>query len=212
MIFGWFTGHNLADYITPTRQDYVNARRIVNGVDKAEHIAKNARAFLSALLKSATAPVAEKPAPEPTLAPKPVPVPAQPSLADRLKDFLDKLAAAPTARAPLPTPAPINWQVPIPSPTATPSTDLITVANRIEERQIAMLEMLKSLMADMAAQKDVLELVKAHVVDLRTQLVAKDAEIVAAVGTMTPEQQAEFDAIKAQLAVNTQIANEAAAA
>lgn len=222
MIYGKFASdskgpHKLSRYISATRQDYVGARRIINGTDKAEHIAKNAREFHAALLKAADAFVASKPpmpAPEPTTAPKPapapVPAPAGPTWSDRLKDFLDKLGTQPPARAPLPPPAPITWQVPIPAPTATPSPDLLSVANRIEERQIKMLELLKALAADMAAQKDVLDMVKAHVVDLRTQLVAKDAEVAAAVGTMTPEQQAEFDAIKAQLAANTQIANEAA--
>ena len=228
MIFGMFRAddkgpHKLSRYITEKRQDWINARLIVNGIpkgqklpDRAVEIAGYAKAFHAALLKAATTPVVEKPAPAPIAAPQPVPAPAPapagPTWGDRLRDFLEKLAAQPPAGAPLPPPAPITWQVPIPAPTATPSPDIIAVANRIEERQLQMLELLKALMADMAAQKDVLELVKAHVVDLRTQLVAKDAEVAAAVGTMTPEQQAEFDAIKAQLAANTQLANEAAAA
>jgi hypothetical protein len=36
---GWFTGKKLSDYLTDTRTDYVNARRIINGADKAELIA-----------------------------------------------------------------------------------------------------------------------------------------------------------------------------
>ncbi len=46
---GWFTGRALEDYITDIRTDYVNARRIVNGTDRAERIAAKARKFESLL-------------------------------------------------------------------------------------------------------------------------------------------------------------------
>ncbi|WP_273772722.1 hypothetical protein [Brucella intermedia] len=36
---GWFTGKKLSDYITLQKSDYVGARRIVNGTDKASLIA-----------------------------------------------------------------------------------------------------------------------------------------------------------------------------
>ncbi|MEI2693722.1 MAG: glycoside hydrolase family 19 protein [Saprospiraceae bacterium] len=39
MMKGLFTGKSLYDYITPGFQDYVNARRVVNGQDRAELIA-----------------------------------------------------------------------------------------------------------------------------------------------------------------------------
>lgn len=42
---GWFTGKKLGDYITPTITDYVRARRIVNGNDKAALIAGYAHEF-----------------------------------------------------------------------------------------------------------------------------------------------------------------------
>ncbi len=42
---GWFTGRSLNDYLTATNTDYVNARRIVNGTDRAERIASEARMF-----------------------------------------------------------------------------------------------------------------------------------------------------------------------
>ena len=48
---GWFTGKDLADYITLTRSDYVGARRIVNGTDKAALIAGYAKQY-DALLKA----------------------------------------------------------------------------------------------------------------------------------------------------------------
>ena len=49
MAEGWFTGKRLADYITDSRCDYVAARRIVNGTDKADLIAGYARIFETAL-------------------------------------------------------------------------------------------------------------------------------------------------------------------
>lgn len=43
MRLGWFTGKKLSDYIADSACDYRNARRIVNGTDKADHIAVHAR-------------------------------------------------------------------------------------------------------------------------------------------------------------------------
>lgn len=43
---GRFTGKKLSDYLPG---DYVNARRIINGTDKAEQIAGYARQFEAAL-------------------------------------------------------------------------------------------------------------------------------------------------------------------
>lgn len=49
MTRGMFTGKNLADYINDDARDFVGARRIVNGIDKAELIAGYAHRFLAAL-------------------------------------------------------------------------------------------------------------------------------------------------------------------
>ncbi len=49
MIRGSFTGQNLADHLRPGAVDYVGARRIINGVDRAEDIAAIARQFEAAL-------------------------------------------------------------------------------------------------------------------------------------------------------------------
>lgn len=49
MIEGWFTGKKLADYIHAPVTDYVDARRIVNGIDRAQTIALYASAFAHAL-------------------------------------------------------------------------------------------------------------------------------------------------------------------
>ena len=47
---GWFTGKKLAEYITLRRSDYFNARRIVNGMDKASEISILAKDYDAALL------------------------------------------------------------------------------------------------------------------------------------------------------------------
>lgn len=46
---GWFTGKNLSDYITLSKSDFTNARRMINGTDKAALIAGYARAYDDAL-------------------------------------------------------------------------------------------------------------------------------------------------------------------
>lgn len=55
---GWFTGRKLSDYINATKTDYVNARRIINGTDKASEIASIARSYEAALAKAPDVPVA----------------------------------------------------------------------------------------------------------------------------------------------------------
>lgn len=61
MLRGIFTGKKLADYIKGSKCDYVNARRIINGTDRASAIAGYARTFESCLnaaaADSAPAPV-----------------------------------------------------------------------------------------------------------------------------------------------------------
>lgn len=49
MAAGMFTGHKLLDYMTPTHNDFLNARRIINGMDCAALIAGYAYDFLAAL-------------------------------------------------------------------------------------------------------------------------------------------------------------------
>lgn len=39
MLRGWFTGITIYNYITPSKTDYLNARRTVNGTDNAKRIA-----------------------------------------------------------------------------------------------------------------------------------------------------------------------------
>lgn len=42
---GWFTGKKLSDYITLQKSDFVSARRIINGTDKARQIANIAKSY-----------------------------------------------------------------------------------------------------------------------------------------------------------------------
>ena len=49
---GAFTGRKLSDYIGNGRRDYVGARRIINGTDRAQLIAGIADNFREALIKS----------------------------------------------------------------------------------------------------------------------------------------------------------------
>lgn len=49
MKVGLYTGKKLSDYIYQSKIDFVNARRIVNGTDRAKHIAEYAEVFYKAL-------------------------------------------------------------------------------------------------------------------------------------------------------------------
>ncbi|WP_373526271.1 peptidoglycan-binding protein [Nostoc sp.] len=49
MATGQFTGKRLGQYVSGTRTDFFNARRVVNDTDRAEHIAGIARRWLSRL-------------------------------------------------------------------------------------------------------------------------------------------------------------------
>ncbi|RPJ29556.1 MAG: hypothetical protein EHM33_00380 [Chloroflexi bacterium] len=49
MLEGWFTGKKLGDYVNDTITDYYNARRVVNGTDKADMLADYAESFEQAL-------------------------------------------------------------------------------------------------------------------------------------------------------------------
>ncbi len=73
---GWFTGKKLSDY-----PDYPNMRRVVNGTDKADTIARYAVQIEEAL--RATPEVAPK-APEPAPQPAPQPAAPKPSAAGKI--------------------------------------------------------------------------------------------------------------------------------
>lgn len=55
MVEGLFTGKSLSDYITGDQTDFVGARRIINGTDRAEVIADYAQQFLELLQQAGCA-------------------------------------------------------------------------------------------------------------------------------------------------------------
>ncbi|KQZ12403.1 hypothetical protein ASD50_11610 [Mesorhizobium sp. Root552] len=82
MMLGTFTGRKLPDYVSGTKKDFVNARRVVNGIDRAALIANHARAFEKALAgagydaAASRSPANQKPVPVPVTPPTPTPAPA----------------------------------------------------------------------------------------------------------------------------------------
>jgi hypothetical protein len=77
---GWFTGKKLSDY-----PDYPNMRRVVNGTDKADTIARYAVQIEEALRAAQVAPKAPDPAPEPVPPPAaPEPVKKNPTVAQAI--------------------------------------------------------------------------------------------------------------------------------
>jgi putative chitinase len=46
---GWFTGKKFANYFSPTKEDWRNARRIINRLDRADIIADHAKKFYAAI-------------------------------------------------------------------------------------------------------------------------------------------------------------------
>jgi len=49
MTEGWFTGKSLKDYFNPGKEDWVNARRIINGLDKAQLISSYGLHYYAAI-------------------------------------------------------------------------------------------------------------------------------------------------------------------
>ena len=49
MMRGAYTGRRLDQFVNKDRQDFRNARRVVNGLDQADRIAQQARDWLSRL-------------------------------------------------------------------------------------------------------------------------------------------------------------------
>jgi hypothetical protein len=67
---GLFTGRKLGDYISANRNDFVNARRVINGVDHAQDIADEANRFYRFLQTSALEGLKEKLATYPSIKPQ----------------------------------------------------------------------------------------------------------------------------------------------
>lgn len=96
MVEGWFAGKKLNTYIAASKSDFANARRIINGTDKAALIAGYAQQYDDLLLTEGygvMTPQAASPAPA-----KPIPVPQPP--------VPPEPAPAPPVAAPIPTKPP----------------------------------------------------------------------------------------------------------
>lgn len=63
---GWFTGKKLSDYITLRKSDYWNARRIINGTDKASTIADLAKEYEKDLISAGYGVNSQPDVPKPT--------------------------------------------------------------------------------------------------------------------------------------------------
>src|SRR5690606_28566935 len=78
---GWYTGKKLGDYINASQTDYINARRVINGTDKAILIAGYADKFEQALARAAAQPTGGvSPAPPPKM---PIPTSGLPEPASK---------------------------------------------------------------------------------------------------------------------------------
>lgn len=88
MFQGSFTGHKITEFISGSKADYLNARRVINGTDKAALIAGYAKDFETILKESAAAPAVirteeetkpqeptQKPQDPPEIEPPPTPTP-----------------------------------------------------------------------------------------------------------------------------------------
>lgn len=56
---GWFTGKKLGDFINANQCDFINARKVINGLDKAKAIAEIAQKYKEVLSPCVTYPVPE---------------------------------------------------------------------------------------------------------------------------------------------------------
>lgn len=89
MTEGWFTGKKLSDYTGNLTFDYMGARRIINGNDKAALIAGYAKKF-EAAIKAGGDIVTPPKLPVPIDA-DPAPAPSQPNLVSAILSILAKL-------------------------------------------------------------------------------------------------------------------------
>lgn len=98
MMLGTFTGRKLPDYVAGAKKDYANARRVVNGTDRAGLIAGYAKAFEAALSDAGysahtSPPAPAKPAPAPSPQPKPEAAPRPPVAPQASKGALPAILA-----------------------------------------------------------------------------------------------------------------------
>lgn len=67
---GWFTGKKIGDYITLKKSDFYNARRVINGTDRAGEYARYCKQFDDALTADGYGITDIKPIPQPQAKPK----------------------------------------------------------------------------------------------------------------------------------------------
>jgi putative chitinase len=84
---GTFTGKRLSNYFGPTTTDWKNARRIINGTDRADEIGEYGRHFYAALTAAAVPASAQEPQPAPL------------DIEDRFRAIEARLKALEAARA-----------------------------------------------------------------------------------------------------------------
>jgi putative chitinase len=99
---GWLTGRKLPQYFNASTEDWVNARRTVNGVDKARSIAAQAKLFLVAMVVIDTPQILPATT-EPSKAVPPL-IPAKPATQKKLPQ--------PTKAKAIPTLTPDAFQMP----------------------------------------------------------------------------------------------------
>jgi putative chitinase len=115
MVYGWFTGNSLQTYFNATIEDPVNARKIVNGLDKASLIASYYSSFKKALVQTTVAPPIAAPQP-PISAPQPTIATPQPPIATPQPPIATTQPPIPPVVKPVPPTVPTAPT----APTATP--------------------------------------------------------------------------------------------
>lgn len=94
MLEGWFTGKKLSDYINTRGVDYINARRIINGTDRATEIAGYARKYADGLRDAVGAQKPPVAPPAPVPAPKAEPVVVSKESAEGYAEMIAKIGLA----------------------------------------------------------------------------------------------------------------------
>jgi len=104
MVRGVFTGKKLSDYISGSHVDFIGARRVINGTDRASLVAGYARSFQSALRLWQPSPA--------NVAPRAQHQVTEKTIFDQIGDFFgvggEEKPAAPNAPMPPPMPAPLT--------------------------------------------------------------------------------------------------------
>lgn len=149
MVKGLYSpGHNLPRYLGNEHYDWHNARRIVNGLDKAAEIAEYARKFYEAIVPAIAAAPAPVPSPAPIPAPAPAPEPA-PSPEQPSQPSAPPQESQPTSPPPTNTEAPAPQ--PAPAPTQKPISRSRTILAAVVAGLVAIVEFVRASVREVAA-------------------------------------------------------------